>query len=237
MTSPTHCWCSTTPVIRPRSGRTCPRWGRPRSWSPPAAPAWGSLGASLQIGPFTDAESASFLVERTRLQDPVTARQLAADLGNLPLACAQAAAFIEQSGVDLREYRELFQRSSRQLLERGAPDGYGGTVGTTWQIGFNRVAADAPQAAYLLEVLAFLSPDGVPTRLVRELFGAAGPAAPRRRRPRPGRGRRGCPAPAVLADRPGRLDPARAPAGAGRRPVPAGRAGSAGTVDARRWGC
>jgi DNA-binding SARP family transcriptional activator len=138
--------------------------------------AWGSLGASLQIGPFTDAESASFLVERTRLQDPVTARQLAADLGNLPLACAQAAAFIEQSGVDLREYRELFQRSSRQLLERGAPDGYGGTVGTTWQIGFNRVAADAPQAAYLLEVLAFLSPDGVPTRLVRELFGPAGTA-------------------------------------------------------------
>jgi len=137
--------------------------------------AWSSLGASVRIGPFTSEESASFLLERTGQQDRSTAERLADDLGNLPLACAQAAAYIEQAGVELAEYRELFARSWRELLDRSAPDGYGRTVSTTWQLGFKRVAVDAPAAARLLEVLAFLSPDGIQTRLVRDLFAGGDP--------------------------------------------------------------
>ena len=131
---------------------------------------WGALGAVVRVGSFTADEAAAYLLARTGTSDRVAAEALADDLGRLPLACAQAAAFIEQADLTVARYRELFARRREELLHRAAPDGYGQTVGTTWQLAFEQLAENAPAAATMLEVLAFLSPDGVSDDLIRGLF-------------------------------------------------------------------
>lgn len=52
------------------------------------------LGAPVQVDVFTEDEALAFLLERTGRDDTVGARELAAELGRLPLALAQAAAVI-----------------------------------------------------------------------------------------------------------------------------------------------
>lgn len=131
---------------------------------------WGAVGIDLQVGPFTADEAAAYLLDRTGSTDRESAVELAEDLGRLPLACAQAAAFIEQSALSLREYRGLFTRRRSELLSRAAPDGYGQTVGTTWQLAFQELESGSPEAALLLQALSFLSHNRVPDRLVRTLF-------------------------------------------------------------------
>jgi hypothetical protein len=53
-----------------------------------------TLGSPTQVDVFTERESLDFLTERTKLHDSVGAKTLAAEVGHLPLALAQAAAVI-----------------------------------------------------------------------------------------------------------------------------------------------
>jgi hypothetical protein len=54
-----------------------------------------TLGSPTQVDVFTERESLDFLAERTKLHDSVGAKTLAAEVGHLPLALAQAAAVIK----------------------------------------------------------------------------------------------------------------------------------------------
>ena len=69
------------------------------------------LGTPVPVDVFTDGEALAFLAERTRLDDVAGARELAADLGFLPLGLAQAAALIAREhlsyGTYLRRLRAL----------------------------------------------------------------------------------------------------------------------------------
>ena len=64
----------------------------------------GHLGAAMRVGVFTEEEALSFLAERTGRSDEVGARELAGELGFLPLAMAQAAAVIAAQHLDYSDY-------------------------------------------------------------------------------------------------------------------------------------
>ena len=55
---------------------------------------WGSLGRSLTVQTWPREEAVDFLLKRTQQSDPKAADDLAAALGDLPLALEQAAAYI-----------------------------------------------------------------------------------------------------------------------------------------------
>jgi hypothetical protein len=84
---------------------------------------WGALGAVVRVGSFTAEEAVTYLLARTGSSDRVAAEALAEDLGRLPLACAQAAAFIEQADLTVARYRGLFASRREELLRRSAPRG------------------------------------------------------------------------------------------------------------------
>jgi len=87
--------------------------------------AFTRLGVTVDVGLFTPAQSAAYLTGRTGLDDMDGAAAVAADLGNLPLALAQAATVISDHGWDYARFRErMHVAPAAQYLTRHAGDPY-----------------------------------------------------------------------------------------------------------------
>ena len=69
-----------------------------------------SLGAGVPVDVFSEAEALTFLAARTGLADAAGARALAAELGCLPLALAQAAAVIASQHLSYGTYLDRLRR-------------------------------------------------------------------------------------------------------------------------------
>ncbi|GGW33788.1 ATP-binding protein [Streptomyces lucensis JCM 4490] len=123
---------------------------------------WKGSAADHNLDVFTRDESTAYLT--TRLPDitPDQADALASDLGDLPLALAQAAGTLT-TGVSLDRYRQLLAGKARELLAHGAPAEYSSPLAATVTIAATRLADDCPAAAALLRIGAFLGPDPIPT--------------------------------------------------------------------------
>ncbi len=117
-------------------------------------------------------EALDFLSKRTARawQDAAeqhAAEQLAAELGYLPLALEQAAAYIRTKAARFQAYLASFQRQRLSLLNKADPrlGNYPTSVARTWALNFQEVEHD-PVAADVLRVSAFLSPDAIPLELL-----------------------------------------------------------------------
>jgi tetratricopeptide (TPR) repeat protein len=134
-------------------------------------PVWGGIALPVKVDTFSRAESIAFLTYRISDHDEATAGALAEDLGDLPLALEQAAAYMEQTGMPMLEYRALFHRQREKLLKRGEPTAYQGTVDTTWQLAIERIAnmpSGGPAGVTLLRLCAFLAPEAIPLDLLAQ---------------------------------------------------------------------
>ena len=97
------------------------------------------------------------------------AGKIAKELGYLPLAIEQAAAYIRESKRKIEEYLPLYQASqiNRQRLYQTVPQGprtYQYSIATTWNISITRIEAEPNHgriASDLLRLCAFLNPDGI----------------------------------------------------------------------------
>ncbi len=137
-------------------------------------------GQALDV-PVLDTEvAAGFLVNRTGDTDREAARELAAELGGLPLALEQAAAYMQATGTTLARYLPLFRARQADLLARGEAAGHPADVAATLGLALSRLAGEAPAAAGLVRVLAFLAPEPVPLALLLAAEQAAGRLGPER---------------------------------------------------------
>jgi hypothetical protein len=129
--------------------------------------------------PVLDPEvAAGFLVSRTGDQDRVSAAAIAGELGGLPLALEQAGAYMQAAGMSLADYLPLLRARQGDLLARGEAAGHPGHVAATLGLALARLAADAPAAAELVRLLAFLAPEPVPLTLLLTGAGAGQVPAP-----------------------------------------------------------
>jgi tetratricopeptide (TPR) repeat protein len=91
-----------------------------------------------------------------------TGRELLELLDGLPLALAQAASYLRETGVDIASYIRLYKQSWDDLMrsdgESGSPllDYEQRSVGTTWIISLNVIESRSHNAANLLRLWAFL---------------------------------------------------------------------------------
>jgi hypothetical protein len=123
-------------------------------------------GQALDV-PVLDTEvAAGFLVDRTGDADRAAARELADQLGGLPLALEQAAAYVQATGATLAGYLLLFRARQADLLARGQVAGHPPDVAATLGLALSRLAGEAPAAAGLVRLLAFLAPEPVPLNLL-----------------------------------------------------------------------
>jgi hypothetical protein len=129
-------------------------------------PQWGKLATPIKVGVLPHGEAVSFLLRRTNDPDEKVAGALAAELDKLPLALEQAAAYMDQTGLTLTGYRDLYRRHRDELLGKGSPAAHNATVDATFRLAFERVAKAMPAAAQLLKLCAFLAPEPIPPELL-----------------------------------------------------------------------
>ena len=129
-------------------------------------------------------EALAFLGKRTGREGPLdsaeqaAARTLAGELGYLPLALEQAAAYMVEHEEAFSVYLAAYHTLRLKLLDEMGPVAgeYPETVRTTWKRGFDAVATAAPAASALLRLSAFFAPDAIPCELI--LKGAAAVGEP-----------------------------------------------------------
>ena len=153
---------------------------------PPAGPGRVLITTQNQIWPpgqavdvpVLDVEvAADFLISRTGDADRAAAEELAGLLGGLPLALEQAAAYVQATGTVLARYLLLFRDRQDDLLARGEVAGHL-DVAATLGLALSRLAGEAPAAAGLVRLLAFLAPEPVPLTVLLAGDGAAGRLSP-----------------------------------------------------------
>ncbi|NJO76587.1 MAG: tetratricopeptide repeat protein, partial [Leptolyngbyaceae cyanobacterium RM1_406_9] len=129
----------------------------------------------LAMEVLSEAEAVTFLWERTERVRPdrqtaetLAAMELAKELGYLPLALEQAAAYIAQKQTYFERYLLSYRKRQLQLLETHAPEtgDYPLSVATTWQLNFEQVEQSNPAAADVLRLSAFLAADNIPCELL-----------------------------------------------------------------------
>ncbi len=123
-------------------------------------------GRGLDV-PMLDREvAAGFLVKRTgAAEEEQAAGELADELGGLPLALEQAAAYMQATGRTIAAYLELFRKRRADLLSRGEVAGYDKRVATTWSLAIAALGQDSP-AAGLLRLVACYAAEDIPLDLL-----------------------------------------------------------------------
>lgn len=126
--------------------------------------AWSGTAAQVDLDTFTRPESIAFLCHRSGCGDQAAAGDLADAVGDLPLALAQAAAYIDARSMTTTAYLSLYQDPAlaRRLRDAGLDSAeYPASVAATWLINFTQLAKDHPAAVDLLRLCACLDPDDI----------------------------------------------------------------------------
>ncbi|WP_244522296.1 FxSxx-COOH system tetratricopeptide repeat protein [Geodermatophilus africanus] len=132
------------------------------------SPGWGALGGRIEVDVLTRAETIALLRARIPALDAELADKIAASLGDLPLAAAQVAGYLEQTDLPAADYLRRFSTCQADLLARGDVLGYQGRIDTTWALSLERLRGDDPAAVQLLELAAFLAPEPIPLSLISD---------------------------------------------------------------------
>jgi Tetratricopeptide repeat len=150
---------------RPSVASFLPPAGRGRVLVPSQNQNWPP-GQAVDVPVLNIEVAADFLVNRTGDPDEQAAASLAEELGGLPLALEQAAAYMQATGVQVAVYLATLRQRRADLLARGEATGYSKTVATTWALAFDRLEHAEPEAVGLLRLLACYAPEAVPLRLL-----------------------------------------------------------------------
>jgi len=137
------------------------------------------LGQAVDVAAFSRNESVSYLAERTGLADRAGANAVAGELGDLPLALAQAAATMRRQHQTYPKYlQRLAQVPVQELLGQVPGGDYPRSAAAALLLSIQATEDSDPTglAGLLLRVLAVLSPDGVRRDLLDGLPAEPGPA-------------------------------------------------------------
>ena len=132
---------------------------------------WAQVAAPVEVDVLARAESVALLAGRVSGLADADAERLAAELGDLPLALAQAAEYLAETGMEAAEYLGLLGTRASEILDQGRPGSYPMSLAATTQLAADKLASDDPAAAELAGLCAFLAPAPVPADL---FTGAAG---------------------------------------------------------------
>ena len=122
-------------------------------------------GQALDVPVLDPVVAADFLVNRTGDTDRAAARELAGELGGLPLALEQADAYLQATGTTLARYQLMFRDRQADLLARGEVSGHS-DVTATLGLALSRLADETPAPAGLMRLLAFLASEPTPLTLL-----------------------------------------------------------------------
>ncbi|MFF8506923.1 tetratricopeptide repeat protein [Streptomyces sp. NPDC015492] len=137
------------------------------------ATVWHDATAVIRLDVLQPAESLALLTHIARAggggRDMNGAAALCEDLGHLPLAVEQAAAFLAQNPLlTPRAYLELLRQEPAPLYEQGG-EGFTvaeRTIARIWRVTLDRIREHQPLASDIMRTLAWYAPDGIPADLL-----------------------------------------------------------------------
>jgi Domain of unknown function (DUF4062)/Tetratricopeptide repeat/NB-ARC domain len=128
--------------------------------------AWAEVAVPVEVDVLARAESVAILRDRVSRLSAADADRLAAELGDLPLAVAQAAGFMTETGMPAAEYLDLLATRAGKLLDQTPPgSSYPRSLAAVTRLAAGRLYAEDPAAAELASVCAFFAPEPVPDDL------------------------------------------------------------------------
>ena len=125
----------------------------------------------LTLSGMDTGDSVALLLTRLGNSQPEESlKELAEELGQVPLALVQAASFITQNNMTVGRYLQLYRQndsSKVQLLSNNFEDEgrhalSKNSIATTWSVSFEYIRKHHTQAADLLSYISMLANEGVP---------------------------------------------------------------------------
>jgi hypothetical protein len=136
--------------------------------------AWESVGAPIELSTWPKEVGANFLMARSGQRNGPRdiAETLSAELGGLPLAHEQAAAFCEKLSVSLAEYTKRFDKQLIKLLsdERYAPIEHRRSVAKTFSIAIDAATKLHSAAGQFILLVSLLGPHDIPLFVFEENY-------------------------------------------------------------------
>ncbi|MFB7590424.1 tetratricopeptide repeat protein [Streptomyces sp. NPDC056169] len=133
------------------------------------ASGWQDVGRAVVLDVLGPGEAAELFTGVCDADAADGLDALCAELGYLPLALKQAAAYCAEAGITPRAYLDLLAAYPAEMFAATAEGGEAGrTVARVWQVTLDRLR-DTPLAGRILGVLAWWAPEGIPRRLLDPL--------------------------------------------------------------------
>ena len=134
---------------------------------------WAEVARPVEVDVLARAESIAILMNRVPGLSDADADQVAQALGDLPLALAQAAGYMADTGTPAREYLDLLTNRAAEILDQGQSTSHPRSLAAVTQLAFDRLRSDDAAAAELAGLCAFFAPEPIPaewfTRATAEL--------------------------------------------------------------------
>lgn len=134
--------------------------------------AWVNSAGRAEVAVFSRAESVELLRRFSPSLAAEDAEQVAHELGDLPLAVGQAAAWLSESTMPVDIYLARLRDRPADILDdtRLPLREYPTSAAQTWKLAVDDLREGNRAAVEMLEICSFFGPDPIPTRL---LFGRA----------------------------------------------------------------
>jgi tetratricopeptide (TPR) repeat protein len=128
-------------------------------------PDWQELATPVGVDVLDRGESIALLRRRASHLTKDEAGRVAEALGGLPLALAQAGAYLADTATNVQDYLRLLAERTTELLAQGVPVTYPVSLAASVQIALEWLAVQSPAALQLLSLAAYLAPEPIPLTL------------------------------------------------------------------------
>ncbi|MBV8542177.1 MAG: tetratricopeptide repeat protein [Pseudonocardiales bacterium] len=136
-------------------------------------PGWGEFAARVEIDVLPRPESVALIQVSRSGVGAVEAGRLAEALGDLPLALAQAARFLAETGMQVEHYLSLLETRAEELLDQSPPESHPHSLTAAVRLATDRLAEVDPVALALVRIGAFLAPEPIPAGMLTRPLAAA----------------------------------------------------------------
>jgi tetratricopeptide (TPR) repeat protein len=126
---------------------------------------WHDVAIPLEVDVFMRRESVALLRARVNVLEERDADHIANALGDLPLALAQAAGLMAETGMSAADYLSELTGQAGIVLAESPPIGYSATLAAALRLSAHRLAVEDEAAAQILRLGAFLAPTPIPLSL------------------------------------------------------------------------